>query len=206
MDLTSKKISNNSQLKLGTAITEGSNGNQMRAYVVRGDTIIWWRSNQGAGDTYAYNDTVSEKTGIRTWYLVGGYDNAEDRERSSFMAGTIPVMADVTVTSSGVFAARYPRLYFVHADSGVTDLYLSLYDENYTEISQDVISNAGTPLVSKYVYSFDYLRQGGSPISIKSIQFKLIDSGMTAELQYTDGTNNKAGSAGDNFPISVWVK
>lgn len=195
-----EKISNNAQVDLDEFLTAGSSNIKMSAHVVRGDDIIWFRQSQGSGDTYAFNATLSAKTGTKSWYLVGGFEDSENRERSSFMAGTLPITADLTITAGALYAGRYPRLFFVHADSGVTDLYVSLYDENYTEISQDVISNASKELVSKFVFGFDYIRQDGEPVIIKSLRFKLIDSGMTAELQYTDGTNSKTGTQGDNFP------
>lgn len=195
------RIANNSQVKTNLFLTTGVTQGVMNSYVSRGNTIVWWRESQGA-DTYAYNDTISDATGVKSWYLVGGYNESTDREHVSRFAGTMPVLATIGTSTIGAPSTRDSRLFFVHADFGVTDLYLSLYDENFTEISQDVISSAGNPQVTKFTFTFDYIRQGAEPIFISKIRFKLIDSGMTAELQFSDGTNNKTGSISDNFPYT----
>jgi len=195
------KIGHSSQVLLSTSLVSGVTAAIMSSYVSRGNVIVWWREHP-AFNTYAYNDTISNVTGVKSWYLVGGYEEAEDVERVSFLASTLPVLVNPSVNTSGVPSSINSRLLFVHAVFGATDLYLSLYDENYTEISQDVISITATTLVTKFVFTFDYLRQNGEAVFVKSIRFKLIDSGMTAELQYTDGTNNKTGFSSTNFPYT----
>jgi len=186
------RIGYNDQFRYAAALTETSALFNMFAYKSRGNVMIWMRRGSSY-DLFAFNASTPDGG----WYLVGGFETSSNRERSSLLSPTIPILYNDTTTAAGLFFPRRPRVFFVHADAGSTDLFVSQYDENYTDISSDVI---GSGLVSRYMYTFDYIRQpGGEPLSIKKIRFKLIDSGMTAELQYSDGENDRAGTILDNF-------
>ena len=186
------RIGYNDQLRYLAALTETTALFSMAAYKVRGKIMVWLRRSS-SHDLFAFNSSMP--TG--GWYLIGGFEESSNKERSSLLAPTLPVLYNDTTTSAGAFFPKRPRLFFVHAEAGSTNLFVSQYDENYTEIDSNII---GSGLVSRYIYTFDYIRQaGGEPVFIKKIRFKLIDSGMTAELQYTDGENDRSGTILDNF-------